>query len=228
MDNLSQVELHPSKPLRDIVFEHLREAILDGRLLPKQRLMEIQLAEILGVSRTPIREAIRKLELEGLIIMTPRKGAYVADVSLKEVIEVLEVRASLEGLGAILAAKKATEEGIIQLEKNTEELEKYVKEKNLTKMIEWDGKFHDILFSQGKNEKLIYTINSLRTQVRRFRVIYFTEYEVTSEKIIDEHKNIIKALKERDEEKAFKMAKEHIYEIRNFFLEKESQEKLGE
>ena len=83
-------------PLRDVVFNTLRQAILKGELAPGERLMEIQLAEKLGVSRTPIREAIRKLELEGLVLMIPRKGAEVAKISEKSLRDVLEVRRSLE------------------------------------------------------------------------------------------------------------------------------------
>ena len=107
MDNLTKINLDNYKPLRDVVFENLREAILEGKLEPGQRLMEVQLAEQLGVSRTPVREAIRKLELEGLVVMLPRKGAYVADVSLKDIIDVLEIRSTLEGLAAYLAAAAA-------------------------------------------------------------------------------------------------------------------------
>ena len=100
MYNLPKLDLNNFRPLRDVVFENLRESILTGRLKPGQRLMEIQLAEGLGVSRTPVREAIRKLELEDLVVMLPRKGAYVTNMSLKEILDVLEVRASLESLAA--------------------------------------------------------------------------------------------------------------------------------
>ena len=79
MDSLTKLNLDNYKPLRDVVFENLRSAILEGKLKSGQRLMEVQLAEQLGVSRTPVREAIRKLELEGLVVMLPRKGAYVSD-----------------------------------------------------------------------------------------------------------------------------------------------------
>ena len=112
MENLTKLNLDEYKPLRDVVFENLREAIVEGRLKPGQRLMEVQLAEQLGVSRTPVREAIRKLELEGLVVMLPRKGAYVANMSLKDLIDVLEIRASLEGLAASLAAERITDEDI--------------------------------------------------------------------------------------------------------------------
>ena len=116
MENLTKLNLDEYKPLRDVVFENLRGAIVEGRLKPGERLMEVQLAEQLGVSRTPVREAIRKLELEGLVVMLPRKGAYVANMSLKDLIDVLEIRASLEGLAASLAAERITDEDIKKLE----------------------------------------------------------------------------------------------------------------
>ncbi|MDI3500468.1 MAG: hypothetical protein PWP22_239, partial [Thermoanaerobacter sp.] len=96
------------KPLRDVVFDYMKDAIITGKLKPGERLMEVQLAEKLGVSRTPVREAIRKLELEGLVVMVPRKGAYVADLDAKDLLNVLEVRSSLEGLAASLAAERIT------------------------------------------------------------------------------------------------------------------------
>ena len=131
MDSLTKINLDNYKPLRDVVFENLRAAILDGNLKAGQRLMEVQLAEQLGVSRTPIREAIRKLELEGLVVMLPRKGAYVANMSFKDLIDVLEIRASLEGLAAYLAAERRSDEEIVALEKVAKEFETCVREADI-------------------------------------------------------------------------------------------------
>ena len=97
MDNF-QVNMNEYLPLRDVVFQTLRNAILKGELKPGERLMEIQLAQKLGVSRTPVREALRKLELEGLVIMIPRRGAIVADITIQDLNDVLEVREALEEL----------------------------------------------------------------------------------------------------------------------------------
>ena len=101
---LLPVKLDSYQPLREVVCETLREAIISGVLRPGERLMEIQLAEELGVSRTPVREAIRKLELEGFVIMIPRRGTYVADLSIKDINEVFEVRSALDSLANGLAA----------------------------------------------------------------------------------------------------------------------------
>ena len=103
-----EVTMNEYLPLRDVVFNTLRQAILRGELKPGERLMEIQLANKLGVSRTPIREAIRKLELEGLVLMIPRKGAEVAEITEKNLRDVLEVRCALEELAVQLACDRST------------------------------------------------------------------------------------------------------------------------
>lgn len=111
-----KVNMNEYLPLRDVVFNTLRQAILKGELEPGERLMEIQLAERLGVSRTPIREAIRKLELEGLVLMIPRKGAEVAKISEKSLRDVLEVRRSMEELAIELACQRMGQEELEKLE----------------------------------------------------------------------------------------------------------------
>ena len=110
MTNHFEVNMDEYLPLRDVVFKTLRQAILKENWNRARRLMEIQLAERLGVSRTPIREAIRKLELEGLVLMIPRKGAEVAKISESNLRDVLEVRRSLEELAIDLACQRITEE----------------------------------------------------------------------------------------------------------------------
>ena len=111
------VDMNEYLPLRDVVFNTLRKAILKGELKPGERLMEIALAEKLGVSRTPVREAMRKLELEGLVVMIPRRGAQVANITEKDLNDVLEVRMALENLSIENACARMTEE---QLERSLE------------------------------------------------------------------------------------------------------------
>ena len=195
MDNLTKLNLDNYKPLRDVVFESLRTAILEGKLKSGQRLMEVQLAEQLGVSRTPIREAIRKLELEGLVIMLPRKGAYVADMSFKDLIDVLEIRASLEGLAASLASGRRRDEDIEGLEKLAREFEESVKSGDIEEVLKKDVEFHEYIFSLANNKKLYQIINSLWEQVHRFRVTYVSDYEA-SLSLVEEHNKIFEAIKE--------------------------------
>lgn len=218
MDSLTKINLDNYKPLRDVVFENLRTAILEGNLKAGQRLMEVQLAEQLGVSRTPIREAIRKLELEGLVVMLPRKGAYVANMSFKDLIDVLEIRASLEGLAASLATERRREEDIVELERVAKEFEASVREADIDKVLKKDVEFHEKIFSMANNKKLYQLITSLWEQVHRFRVTYVSNYNA-SLSLVEEHNRILGAIKSGDCELAKKYATEHIELAEQFFME---------
>ena len=105
-EKLSPIRLEGYQPLRDMVFDVLMNAIMQGQLSPGERLLEVQLADEMGVSRTPVREAIRRLELEGFVVMVPRKGAYVAGLSIDDVESVYEIRTALETLAVRLAAQR--------------------------------------------------------------------------------------------------------------------------
>ena len=143
-----ELEMDAYLPLREVVFKTLRQAILKGELKPGERLMEIQLANKLGVSRTPIREAIRKLEEEGLVIMTPRKGAVVAEITEKSLRDTLEVRRSLEKLAVRLACDRITSEGIAELKETERRFEEVFGTDDMTKIAEIDVAFHDIIYFQ--------------------------------------------------------------------------------
>ncbi|MBS4537024.1 GntR family transcriptional regulator [Clostridium sp. D2Q-11] len=226
MKEMDKLNLHDYKPLREIVFEHLRESIILGKMKPGERLMEIQLAESLGVSRTPVREAIRKLELEGLVIMVPRKGAYVSEVSLKDIKEALEIRASIEGLGAYLAAERMEEDEIEALKKKHEELKICINDGDVACIVEKDTELHDIIFKATRNNMLMDLVDGLREQVQRFRVSYVSSHHKSSE-LAKEHQKIIDAIEMRDKEAAKKYAEEHIeiskkYIVSDFKNNKES------
>ena len=218
MDSLTKLNLDDYKPLRDVVFENLRSAILEGKLKSGQRLMEVQLAEQLGVSRTPVREAIRKLELEGLVVMLPRKGAYVANISVKDLMDVLEIRACLEGLGASLAAERRDDEDIKKLESIEKEFEDAVRTQNIEILLKKDVEFHECIFEAANNKKLEKMINSIWEQVQRFRTTYVSDYNA-SMSLLDEHQAILKAIKEANVADAKKFAIEHIEKAEQFMLE---------
>ncbi|SCZ00126.1 GntR family transcriptional regulator [Alkaliphilus peptidifermentans] len=218
MSNLQNLKIESFKPLREIVFENLREAILEGKLEPGQRMMEIQLAEQLGVSRTPVREAIRKLELEGLVIMVPRKGAYVADVSIKDIMEVLEIRAVLEGLAASLAAERMTDEELDELEMISYQFKRSYQQDDVEGMIEKDIEFHERIFNSARNEKLVQIAQGLREQIYRFRVTYISEYNKAKE-LVEEHQAILETISQRDAEKAYEVAAKHIENAGSHMME---------
>lgn len=196
-------------PLRDVVFNTLRQAILRGELKPGERLMEIKLANKLGVSRTPIREAIRMLELEGLVIMIPRKGAEVADISEKSLRDVLEVRGALEELAVCLACKRIDEEGITRLRQAAKEFKAVLGSEDVTRIAEADVAFHDIIYTATGNERLIQLLNNLREQMYRYRVEYLKQKGFHG-KLVEEHDEMISAIENGDVDFAVDITKRHI------------------
>lgn len=204
-----KVNMNEYLPLRDVVFNTLRQAILKGELEPGERLMEIQLAEQLGVSRTPIREAIRKLELEGLVLMIPRKGAEVAKISEKSLRDVLEVRRSLEELAIELACQRMTEDGIRELERAHRIFSEAVDCKDVMLMAEADENYHDIIYEGTGNSRLVQILNNLREQMYRYRLEYIKDADKRQILLI-EHDNILKAIKSRHVAEAKAAMREHI------------------
>lgn len=204
-----EVNMNEYLPLRDVVFNTLRQAILRGELKPGERLMEIQLANKLGVSRTPIREAIRKLELEGLVLMVPRKGAEVAEITEKNLLDVLEVRKALEELAVELACDRISQEQIDELRVAAKRFQQVIKSGDVTKIAEADVNFHDIIFAATDNQRLIFLLNNLREQMYRFRVEYLKQ-EKWHPKLMEEHESIIEMIDKRNKVAACEIIGRHI------------------
>lgn len=209
MTNHFEVSMDEYLPLRDVVFKTLRQAILKGELEPGERLMEIQLAERLGVSRTPIREAIRKLELEGLVLMIPRKGAEVAKISESNLRDVLEVRRSLEELAIDLACQRMTVEELDELKKVEGLFEQAVKKGDAMEIAQTDERYHEIIYNSTKNQKLVQILNNLREQMYRYRLEYIKDAD-KRQILLVEHGQIIKALGLRHVYEAKIAIREHI------------------
>ena len=167
-------------PLRDVVFNTLRRAILKGELKPGERLMEIALAERLGVSRTPIREAIHKLGQEGLVVMIPRRGAMVANITEEDLNDVLEVRLGLEIMAIEKACKRMDQEQLEKLKKAGEEFRETMKTGDLTLLAEADVNFHEIIYQASGNKRLIQMLNNLREQIYRYRIEYLKDEQTRS------------------------------------------------
>lgn len=203
------IQMDEYLPLRDVVFNTLRRAILKGELKPGERLMEIALAERLGVSRTPIREAMRKLELEGLVVMIPRRGAQVANITEKDLNDVLEVRITLEKMAIEKACQLMTEEQLASLYLAAKEFERIMPEGNLVELAEADVAFHDVIYKASDNARLIQVLNNLREQIYRYRVEYLKEEDVRKD-LIHEHEEMYKAIKAHDAERAKELAFSHI------------------
>ena len=226
MDNqkLVPIKLDKYKPLREIVFETLREAIIQGRLRPSERMMEIQLAEEMGVSRTPVREAIRKLELEGFVVMVPRKGAFVAGISIKDIVNVFEVRAAMEALAAGLAAERITSEEMEELERSLVQINEVSSRDNIDDIVALDSSFHDIIYRASRNERLIQIVTHLQEQIHRFRTASLSQPGRTKW-ALGEHKKIVEAISDRNVELAQSLAREHIENAEQSMLNALGEEK---
>lgn len=210
MENrLAPIKIDSYQPLREVVCESLREAIRKGILKPGERIMEIQLAEELGVSRTPVREAIRKLELEGYVVMMPRRGTYVANMSIRDINEIFEIRTALESLSNGLAAEHITDEELEHLQRLLVIIGGYIKENNMEKIVDTDIEFHDVLYHAARNGRLIGIISNLRDQLTRFRTLSMS-YPGRLEETLSEHKAIVDAIAAHDRKAASHAAEIHM------------------
>lgn len=218
VQRIAPITLDAYKPLRELVFESLREAIIQGRLHPGERLMEIQLAEELGVSRTPVREAIRKLELEGLVLMIPRKGAYVSQISMKDIADVFEIRRALEGLAARLAAERATDEEVERLELALIQISEVAETDDLDGAVALDTDFHEELMRASHNPRLSQMVSNLREQIQRFRLTSLS-HPGRVKLAVEEHRKVVDAIASHDAELAQNLAYEHIENAENSLME---------
>ncbi len=209
MGSIFQQEMDEYLPLRDVVFKTLRQGILTGELKPGERLMEIHLANKLGVSRTPIREAIRKLELEGLVTMIPRRGAEVAQITEKSMKDVLEVRKVLDNLSVELACERITEEEKEMLKNACVDFEEAVKTGDFAKIAKTDVAFHDIIVTATRNIRLSQMVNNLAEQMYRYRFEYIKD-STQHARLVQEHEEICQGILAGDKEKALEAIEAHI------------------
>lgn len=209
MVKVPKLKVDSYQPLRDVIFDTLRKAIINGDIKPGERLMEVSLAEQMGVSRTPVREAIRKLEAEGLVTMIPRKGTHVSEISVKDIIDVLEVRAALDKLATGLAAKRIEDSQVKMVENVHKQYTAFVEKNNIEGAIRKDVEFHDAIYSISGNPRLIAVLSSLREQIYRFRVMYMSD-TIIAENVLNEHSEMIEALRRNDDKLASELAEQHI------------------
>lgn len=232
MNDRLKVNINEYLPLRDVVFNTLRQAIITGEFAPGERLMEIVLAERLGVSRTPVREAIRKLELEGLVVMVPRKGAEVARITEDSLKEVLEVRCALEVLAVGLACQRITDEGRERLKNAHEEFVKSVQRGDTLEIANSDEAFHECIFELTNNKRLLQIITNLKEQMYRYRMEYVKDVGY-HEDLISEHEKMLQAILNGDTETAEEIMRNHIHNqeeiiLKNIHEQEEEKEALAD
>lgn len=203
-------------PLRDQIFYALKRAIIMGRLKEGERIYELSLSKEMGVSRTPIRDAFRMLESEGLVNMSHYKGVVVSGISEKQMQDVLEVRRTLEGLSVSLACQRRDEATLQALLEAADEFEQKVSmitgeitKEEANALVEADEKFHDIILKSAKNDKLNTIMQGLLDQVYRYR-FELLKIKETHAGLVSEHRKIVDAIKNCDGDSAVAVMQEHI------------------
>jgi DNA-binding GntR family transcriptional regulator len=196
-------------PLGQHVFENLRQAIVRGEIAPGERLVETRIAEAMGISRTPVREAIHKLEREGLLRRLPRGGFTVMSLSREEIEETIGIRCVLESYAARLAAMNHKAEELAPLERKIQEFQKCLDEGRMDALPRINTEFHNLLYGLCRSPKLIRMISDLRDQIYRARKIILN-VERMAKVSNQDHRRMLTAIRQRDVEKVESLVREHI------------------
>jgi DNA-binding GntR family transcriptional regulator len=201
--------LHERKSLGQYVFESLKQAIVRGDIAPGDWLVESHIAEVLGISRTPVREAIHKLERERLIERQPRGGFTVLGLNRDDIEETFGIRSVLEGYAARLATIKHQQKELKPLEEKIEEFQNCLSKKRMDALPGINTEFHDLLYALSKSPRLIHMIAGLRDQIFRFRQMILKDDQQA--KISNEdHKQMLNFMRKRDAERVEKLVRDHI------------------
>jgi DNA-binding GntR family transcriptional regulator len=214
---MGRLVIKSEKTIRRKIYEHLREQLLSGKIQPHQHLIEAKIARDIGTSRTPVREALHSLELEGLIESIPRVGYVVKPISEQEVEEICEIRAAIEGLAARWAMEKAHEKLVIELQKNIFIAEDKVSKGDVRAFVDMDAKFHEIISKFSGSQRLLELAQTLRRHMLRYRIqsIYLVDNVLMA---IDGHKGILRAIEKRNLGEVNKAIQHHMEQSKKDIL----------
>lgn len=206
------------KSLGQHVFENLKNAIVKGDMPPGGRLIESRLAETLGISRTPVREAIHKLEREGYLKKLSRGGFSVLGLSREDVDETFGIRSVLESYAARLATEKHRTNDLKPLEKKIKLYQKHLDSNDLDALPKINTEFHDLLYALSRSPKLIHMINNLRDQIYRFRQLILKN-EKLAKMSNEDHKDMLERIRQRDADGVERLVREHLARGRKAVME---------
>ena len=195
--------------LHSRVYNLIRIDLLNGVYEPGESLVEKKLSEELGVSRTPVREALRQLELEGLVKSVPNKGVTVRGISQQDIQDIYTIRMMIEGLAARWAAEKITPEEMEELKEAVELEEFYTAKSNYGNLLQFDTRFHDTIFKASKSKPLMYTLSTFHSYVQKARKVSMCSPERAAA-ALEEHKAIMQAIIDRDADRAEKLMTQHV------------------
>ena len=197
------------KSLGQHVFENLKQAIIKGEIPSGQRLVENRLAQRMGISRTPVREAIHKLEREGYLGKRPRGGFVVSGLDSIDIEETFGIRSVLEGYAARLAALKHAESDLEPLEAHIKMFQKHLDKREMEILPDINTEFHDMLYALSKSPRLIKMINDLKEQIYRFRQMILRDADLAAISNED-HRQMLDYIQRRDAEGVEKLVREHL------------------
>lgn len=214
---MRRLVIKSTRSIRQKIYEHLREQVLNGEIPPHQHLIETKIAEEIGASRTPVREALHSLELEGLIESIPRVGYVVKPISEAEVVEICEIRRVVEELATRWAIEKAHDRLIQELKKNISHTEERVSVGEVKAFVEMDAQFHETITKLSGSKRLLELAQTLRRHMLRYRIqsIYSTDNVLRA---IDGHKEILRAIEQTDFNEVQKAIKGHLDQVKKDVL----------
>lgn len=221
-DLLTTMNFNSVKPIRDVVYEYLRTAIINDLIKPGERLVEKEYAERFNISRTPVREALRKLEIEGLVENIPRKGDIVKGIDWKDMLEIFAIRQALEPLIVKTAIENMTPEDLINLQETVDTMSSSAHHNDTEALLASFQAFHDILITISKMPRLATIISQLKDYLGRFRTMSLSNHTRRTQ-AINEHKEILQAIIEQDTEKAEQIVATHLMLARSSLLNKMKQ-----
>ena len=206
---MRRLVIKTSSTIRRKIYHFLREQLLSGELQPHQHLIEAKIARDIGTSRTPVREALHSLELEGLIESIPRVGYVVKPISEQEVEEICEIRMAIEGVAARWAIEKAHKKLVDELAKNVSLAEEKISKGDVRAFVDMDAQFHEIISKFSGSKRLLELAQTLRRHMLRYRIqsIYSVDNVLRA---IEGHKGIVQAIKKRDPEEVTQAIRHHM------------------
>ncbi|WP_270474236.1 GntR family transcriptional regulator [Clostridium cochlearium] len=215
-----KIDANDPRPAREIILEELRSAIFDKKLKEGDRLVENNIAKSMGVSRTPVREALRQLEIEGLAINIARKGTLVKGISKEDIMEIYDIREVLEGLAVRGACLNISRKEIFRLKEIIKIMRKSINENDTDKYIKSHNEYNRIILDASKNKRLVSNLEYIYEYLKSMRKVTLSN-EVRREKALLEHNSIVEAIEKGDEVLAEKLARDHVINAKNAFMRKE-------
>jgi len=215
---MARFTIKDNDTIRKKVYHHIREKILNGEITPGERLIETRLAQDIGTSRTPVREALHSLELEKLIKSIPRVGYVVEGMNVQELEQICEIRSVIEALAARWAIEKSQKKLALDLAKNIAKQEKALSKKKLQEYIELDAQFHDIIAKLSGSDRLLELVQTLRRHMLRYRthVVYAIDTAIRS---VEGHRRIVDAIEQGNEAMAIEVLQHHLQQSKKDILQ---------